>query len=116
MSEKTAIVTGAQQGIGEVRSHQPGQSVFRAVLSEDIEWKPFPAFPPSVRLAVVVGKPSEAGPYVIRVKVPSGGKLMPHRHPEERAYTVMSGVFYIGLGDDFDGDELKSFAPGSVIV
>jgi quercetin dioxygenase-like cupin family protein len=116
MSEKTAIVTGAQQGIGEVRSHQPGQSVFRAVLSEDIEWKPFPAFPPSVRLAVVVGKPSEAGPYVIRVKVPSGVKLMPHRHPEDRVYTVMSGVFYIGLGDDFDGDKLKAFAPGSVIV
>jgi hypothetical protein len=86
------------------------------VLSEDIEWKPFPAFPPSVRLAVVVGKPSEAGPYVIRVKVPSGVKLMPHRHPEDRVYTVMSGVFYIGLGDDFDGDKLKAFAPGSVIV
>jgi len=32
--------------------------------------KPFSAFPPSVRLAVVVGQPSEPGPYVIRVKVP----------------------------------------------
>jgi hypothetical protein len=40
---------------------------------------------PSVRLAVVVGQPSEPGPYVIRVKVvPSGVKLMPHRHPEDR--------------------------------
>ena len=40
---------------------------------------------------------------LIRVKVPSGVKLMPHRHPEDRIYTVMSGVFYIGLGDQFDG-------------
>jgi len=24
-------------------------------------------------------------PYVIRVKVPSGVKLMPHKHPEEEA-------------------------------
>jgi hypothetical protein len=39
---------------------------------EDIDWKPFPAFPPSVRLAIVVGQPSEPGPYVIRVKVPPG--------------------------------------------
>ena len=46
--------------------HQPGQSVFRSVLPEDIDWKPFPAFPPSVRLAVVVGEPSQPGPYVIR--------------------------------------------------
>jgi hypothetical protein len=73
------------------RSHQPGEAVFRSVLPEDIEWKPFPAFPPSVRLAVVVGQPSEPGPYVIRVKVPSGVKLMPHKHPEDRIYTVMSG-------------------------
>jgi hypothetical protein len=77
------------------QTHQPGQDVFRSVLPEDIDWKPCSAFPPSVRLAVVVGQPSEPGPYVIRVKVPSGVKLMPHRHPEDRIYTVMSGVFYI---------------------
>jgi quercetin dioxygenase-like cupin family protein len=53
---------------------------------------------------------------VIRVKVPSGVKLMPHRHPEDRIYTVMSGVFYIGLGDQFDGDNVKAYPPGSVIV
>ena len=43
--------------------------------------------------------------YVIRVKVPSGAKLMPHKHPEDRINTVMSGVFYIGLGEQFDGDK-----------
>ncbi len=46
-----------------VRTHQPGQAIFRSVLPEDIDWKPFPAFPPSVRLAVVVGQPSQPGPY-----------------------------------------------------
>ena len=100
----------------KMRTHQPGQAVFRSVLPEQIDWKPFPAFPPSVRLAVVVGQPSEPGPYVIRVKVPSGVKLMPHRHPEDRVYTVMSGIFYIGLGDQFDGDKVQAYPPGSVIV
>ncbi len=88
----------------------------KSVLPEDIEWKPFAAFPPSVRLAVLVGEPSEPGPYVIRVKMPSGVKLMPHRHPEDRIYTVISGVFYIGLGDRFDADKLEAYPPGSVIV
>jgi len=97
-------------------SHQPGQDVFRAVLPEDIDWKPFPAFPPSVRLAVVVGQPSENGPYVIRVKVPRGVKLMPHQHPEDRIYTVISGIFYIGLGDQFDDGKLVAYPPGAVIV
>ena len=99
-----------------IRNHQPGQSVFRSILPEEIEWKPFPAFPPAARLAVMVGHPSEPGPYVVRVKVPGGTKLMPHKHPEDRIYTVMSGVFYIGLGKEFDGDKVKAYPPGSVIV
>jgi quercetin dioxygenase-like cupin family protein len=98
------------------RSHQPGQADFRTILPEDIDWKPFPGFPPEARLAVLVGDPTKAGPYLIRVRVPSGVKLMPHRHPEDRVYTVMSGVFYIGLGDQFDGEKVNAYPPGSVII
>ncbi|HTS93749.1 MAG TPA: cupin domain-containing protein [Stellaceae bacterium] len=98
------------------RPHQPGESRFLSILPEDIDWKPFPAFPPSARLAILVGDPKQPGPYVVRVKVPAGVKLMPHHHPEDRIYTVMSGVFYIGLGDRFDADKMKAYPPGSVIV
>jgi quercetin dioxygenase-like cupin family protein len=98
------------------RPHQPGQAAFRSVRPEAIDWEPFAAFPPSARLAVVVGDPSEPGPYVVRVKVPSGVRLMPHRHQEDRVYTVISGVFYIGLGDQFGEGELNAYPPGSVVV
>ena len=97
-------------------THQPDQDVFRSVLPEDVDWEPFPAFPPSARLATVVGHTSQAAPYVTRVKVPSGVKLMPHRHQEDRVYTVISGVFYIGLGDEFDESKLEAYPPGSVVV
>ena len=113
-NEKTALMTDPQQGTST--SHQPGQDVFKSVLTEDINWKPFAAFPPSVRLAVIVGEPSQTGPYTIRVRVPRGVKLMPHRHPEDRVYTVISGVFYIGLGDQFDAETLEAYPPGSVVV
>jgi quercetin dioxygenase-like cupin family protein len=98
------------------RAHQPGEADFRSILPEEIEWKPFAAFPPTARLAVLIGDPSQAGPYVVRVKLPGGVRLMPHQHPEDRVYTVMSGVFYIGLGKTFDGEKVKAFPPGSVIV
>jgi hypothetical protein len=97
-------------------SHQPGEYAFKSVLPDDVNWKPFSSFPPSVRLAVILGQPSETGPYTIRVRVPNGIKLMPHKHPEDRVYTVISGVFYIGLGDQFDPDALRAYPPGSVIV
>jgi quercetin dioxygenase-like cupin family protein len=98
------------------RPHQPGQSAFKAILPEDIDWKPFPAFPPSARLAIVVGQPLQQGPYTIRVKVPGSVKLMPHSHPEDRVYTVISGTFYIGLGDQFDAEKLVAYPPGAVII
>jgi len=90
--------------------------VFKAILPEDIDWKPFAAFPPSARLAVVVGQPSEPAPYTIRVKVPHDAKLMPHRHPEDRVYTVISGIFYIGLGNEFNAEKLVAYPPGAVIT
>jgi len=101
---------------GTIRSHFPGEDRFRAIHSEDVRWTRFAAFPPRARLAILVGDPTKPGPYVIRVKLPAGVKMMPHQHPEDRIYTVISGVFYIGLGDVFDAAELTAFGPGSVVV
>ena len=95
------------------RTHQPDEEEFRSILPEQIEWRPFPAFPPGVSLAILVGHPTETGPYLIRVKA-ARLKAMPHRHPEDRIYTVISGVFYIGFGDRFDGNALTAYPPGSV--
>jgi hypothetical protein len=75
MTQKASAVKRVQQS--EVRPHQLGQEVFKTLLPEDVDWKPFPAFPPSVRLAVVVGQPSEPGPYTIRVKAPHGESQAP---------------------------------------
>jgi quercetin dioxygenase-like cupin family protein len=42
--------------------------------------------------------------------------MLPHRHPEDHVYTVISGTFYIGLGDRFDESKLTAHPPGSVLV
>ena len=87
-----------------------------AAFPDSISWFPFNAFPEQVRLAVIAGDPAVKGPYVVRVKVPAGVKLMPHIHPEDRIYTIMSGVFYIGLGNSFDSTKLMAFPPGAVFI
>lgn len=89
---------------------------FGVIYQENIKWLQFPAFPPEARLAILVGNPKQAGPYVIRVKVPAGVILMPHIHPEDRIYTVISGVFYIGLGTKLDTSKLTAYSPGSVVI
>jgi hypothetical protein len=37
-------------------------------------------------------------------------------HREDRIYTVISGVFYVGRGEKFDAEALLAYPPGSVIV
>jgi hypothetical protein len=66
-----------------IRTHQPGQAVFRSTLPEN-QPEVAPGLLPSVRLDAVV-------------------KLIPHRHTE----TFMSDVFYVGLGDPFDDDRRR---------
>jgi hypothetical protein len=53
---------------------------------------------------------------LISVRAYHSVKLKPHWHPEDRMYTVTSGVFDIGVGDQFDGDKLQAYPPGNVIV
>jgi hypothetical protein len=89
---------------------------FDAILPDEITWHRFDAFPAGVRLAVLIGHPAKAGPYVIRVKVPFGVKIPPHQYPEDRLYTVLSGVFYVGRGDTFESERVAAFPPGSVII
>lgn len=98
------------------QAHQPDQDRFHTIRPEDARWVSVAAYPPAVRLAIMVGDPTKPGPYTIRVKVPAGEKFMAHKHPEDRVYTVISGVFYIGLGEEFDESKLSAFGPGSVVV
>ncbi len=99
-----------------LRTHQPDQDKFRAIHQEDVNWQPFAAFPPPARLAILIGDPTKPGPYMIRVRLPAGTKMMPHKHPEDRIYTVLAGVFYIGLGETFDESKLTAYGVGSVVV
>lgn len=89
---------------------------FGFINSENIVWKSFPAFPNKVKLAILVGEPNKPEPFIVRVKVPEGEKIMPHKHPEDRIYTVISGVFYIGIGENYDESKLKAYPPGTVLT
>jgi quercetin dioxygenase-like cupin family protein len=86
-----------------------------ADLPPGVAWVPNPAVP-GVEIAVVAGRPQEAGPYALRVRFPPGARVMPHTHPEDRIYTILRGAWYIGLGETFDSARLERHPAGSVYV
>ena len=71
-----------------------------------------PSVPKGVQLAVVSGNPGQAGPFVIRLKIPAGQKIAPHWHPTDEHVTVISGTVAFGMGEKFDAAALKSLSAG----
>jgi quercetin dioxygenase-like cupin family protein len=61
---------------------------------------------------VLSGSPQKAGsPFVIRMKIADGGKILPHWHPVDENITVISGTLFMGRGEKFDqskGEEMRT--------
>ena len=83
------------------------------VNAAELKWGPAPpAFNPGAQVAVVDGDPFKPGPFVIRVKFPSGFKVMPHWHPTDESVTVISGTLVAGMGGKWDDAAMKTFSAG----
>jgi quercetin dioxygenase-like cupin family protein len=82
------------------------------VTPDELVWKPSPRVA-GVEVADIVGDSTKPGPYVQRVKLPPNYRIPPHTHPEDRTYTIISGMWYVGFGDKFDEAKLIALPPGS---
>ena len=71
---------------------------------------------PAARATWALGQEQKAGPYILRVRLSKGGRIMPHTHPDERNSTVLSGTLYVGFGETFDEARLVAVPTGSIYV
>jgi hypothetical protein len=99
-----------------LKNREPGSKRPAVRVTDAAPWADNPAIPPGGKNAVILGAPPRPGPYLIGVRFPDGYRLMPHTHPEDRSYTVVSGTWYIGIGETFDAAQLRGFPPGTVYL
>jgi quercetin dioxygenase-like cupin family protein len=84
-----------------------------AVQPDTLKWGPAPAsLPNGAQVAVLTGDPGKDGPYAVRVRLPAGYKIPPHTHPTAENVTVLSGTFYIAMGDKFDPKKSEAVRAG----
>ena len=81
------------------------------ITTDELVWKPGRV--PGHEIAALMGDSTKPGPYVERVKFPPNSISHAHSHPESRAYTIISGTWYVGYGDKFDAAKLKALPAGS---
>jgi quercetin dioxygenase-like cupin family protein len=80
--------------------------------AEEIGWTDNPRVP-GLGLAKILGDAKKPGPFVHRVRFPKGRVVQAHSHPDDRTYTVLSGTWYIGWGDEYDAEKLTALPAGS---
>jgi hypothetical protein len=84
------------------------------VTPADVVWREGPAsLPKGAKMAVLEGDPSKKGPFVLRIKLPDGFRVLPHTHPKDERVTVISGTLYLGAGGKFDKKAGKAMPAGS---
>jgi hypothetical protein len=84
---------------------------------DKLEWKDGPpALPKGSKMVVIAGDPSKPEVFTLRLKFPSGFKVMPHWHPEAEHVTVLEGQWSMGSGDKWDDKALMDMGPGAFMV
>jgi quercetin dioxygenase-like cupin family protein len=75
-----------------------------------------PAVLPGARLAVLQGDPAQEGLFVYRFKFPANFKVPPHFHKAGENVTVLTGSFFVGLGEKFDQGSGQELPVGGFIA
>ena len=108
----SAIVASVVVASAVAQAQSPG---LQSIKPGEIKWSQHPALPTGAMRAVVYGNPTKSGPYVTRLRAPLGLKVLPHTHPEDRIYTVLSGTLYLGIGETWDESKLVAYPQGTVV-
>jgi quercetin dioxygenase-like cupin family protein len=90
-------------------------AMHQVAMPDTLKWVDPPTFP-GAKLAIVNGDPSKEGLFVYRVKVPAGYKIPPHKHKASENVTVLSGLFFVGMGEKFDQGSGTELPVGAFIA
>ena len=87
---------------------QGTKNAITAVMPDKIPWFTFPYYTDGRLRAQLFGDSGKSGPWIDRVKIPSGGRVLAHTHPEDELVTVIEGTWFVGE----KGLELEHGMPG----
>ena len=86
------------------------------VRGDALNWGPAPpSLPPGAQAAVLMGHPAKEGPFVLRLKLPAGFIVPPHRHSKDEFVTVISGAFAVTSGEKVDRASLQPLPAASFV-
>jgi quercetin dioxygenase-like cupin family protein len=93
------------------------EGAHKVMPAKDLAWRDEPGLPPGAKTVVIEGPLDKAVPFTLRVKFPANYRLPSHMHPAIERLTVLSGTFYMGMGDQLDpARATMALGAGDVII
>ena len=65
------------------------------LTANEVRWFTPPYYNDGRQRAQLVGDSSKGGTWIDRVKIPGGGRVLAHTHPQEELVTVIEGTWYL---------------------
>ena len=112
---KKALLIAAAAAMTVAMTRDDKQEIV-GLTPEQVEWFTPSYYQDGRQRARLLGDSSHGGAWVDRVKIPSGGRVLAHAHPNDEVVTVIEGTWYLGKGEKFDAAKLKGYPAGSFIV
>jgi quercetin dioxygenase-like cupin family protein len=87
------------------------------INAKNIKWGAAPPdLPKGAKVAVLVGDPTAAGQFVMRISLPSKYKMPFHWHSQAQRITVISGTVYIATTETYDKKLAHAVKPGGFVI
>ncbi len=106
-------------GLSGFSSHMSARAVgdlnpkaITITLPADVKW----IKGPTSERAVLYGDPTKPGYYVVLQKWLPHNNSRPHKHPNDRYITVLSGTWWVNTGAKYDPAGFKPVPAGSFVV
>lgn len=112
----SAFTVAAALGLASAMPANAAEPHHTVVLPDSAKWGPAPpSLPPGAQATVLAGNPGVAGPFILRLKLPSGYTIPPHRHPTDERVTVISGAVNVGAGEKLDRTAGQTLPPAGFV-
>ena len=117
---RNAVLVGsmiaATAALSELAWSKQAKKEIVGLRPEEVKWFTPPYYDDGRQRAQLLRDSTRGGTWIDRVKIPSGGRVRAHTHPQDELVTVIEGTWYIGEGDRFDAEKLEGYPAGSFIV
>jgi len=101
--------------VGNIFASQNGKQIV-GLTAEQIRWFTPSYYNDGRQRAQLLGDSTKGGMWVDRVRIPGGGRVLAHTHSQDEQVTVIQGTWYLGEGQEFDANKLRSYPAGSFII